>query len=103
MKFLYLILFTTLIGSCSYPTSSSSSKDTPFTTTSEDKLSVAPHELPEGIFNNLEDDLIFSSLKLIEANKFKSKSKTYYDLKFQDEEQFTIMATFDELGNLVSL
>ncbi|WP_186758393.1 hypothetical protein [Echinicola salinicaeni] len=63
---------------------------------------IETHEIPVLLAKNIEADLIFSNLKLVEANMLKLSSKVYYDLKFVDEEQFAITATFDEKGNIIS-
>jgi len=108
MKHLYFIIFALVIGACSKPDGTSVkikflSEESNVNPAPMLKSTVPTHELPKDIFNNIREDQVFSSLKLKEANKFNKSSKTYYDLTFEDEEQFKIIATFDELGNLVSL
>lgn len=63
---------------------------------------IATSEIPVLLAKNIEADLIFSNFKLVEANMLRLSSKVYYDLKFVDEEQFAISATFDEQGNIIS-
>lgn len=83
--------------------------DTPTMKISEEVISILEreditvNELPSNISQNLRKDDFFSSLDLVQATKIQEKSRTYYDLTFEDEENQTIMAAFDENGNIVPL
>ncbi len=60
-------------------------------------------ELPLDLSKNIHKDHFFSSLDLVQAKKIKSKGRVFYDLTFEDEEDLTIMATFNENGQIVVL
>ncbi len=60
-------------------------------------------DLPLNVSKNVHKDHFFSSLDLVQAKKIKSKGSVFYDLTFEDEENLTIMATFNENGQIVVL
>ncbi|MDN3670015.1 hypothetical protein QWY93_11820 [Echinicola jeungdonensis] len=60
-------------------------------------------EIPKDISHNVKKDNFFSSLDLVNAKKIKKEGKVFYDLTFEDEESLTIMATFNENGQIVVL
>ncbi|WP_215225995.1 hypothetical protein [Echinicola shivajiensis] len=105
LRILIIPLFLFILEGCTKPTKLHPSNDTIAFTNSDLTLKLEPistNEIPVLLAKNIEADLIFSNLKLVEANMLKLSSKVYYDLKFVDEEQFAIIATFDEQGNIIS-
>ncbi len=69
----------------------------------QSRKDITMKELPTSISKNLREDDFFSSLDLIHATRIQEKSRIYYDLTFEDEEDQTIMAAFDENGDFVPL
>lgn len=107
LRLLIIPLFLFILEGCTNPTKLHPSNDNVTIANSAAGLAltlepIETHELPVLLAKNIESDLIFSNLKLVEANMLKLSSKVYYDLKFVDEEQFAIIATFDEQGNIIS-
>ncbi|UCS93436.1 hypothetical protein KZP23_22820 [Echinicola marina] len=110
MKFLRLLiipLFPLILEGCTkqeklHPSNNHATNVKSTTTLAVELKPIETHEIPALVTKNIEADLIFSNLKLVEANMLKLRSKVYYDLKFVDDEQFAITATFDEHGNIIS-
>lgn len=103
-----ICLVSMLYTSCSESTNKSG-QDQMASVASEECLSsyvtvqvpLEENQLPQPILQTISNNAVFSNLKLVKAIEIAHLEQSFYDLAFEDEEQFIIRAKFDSEGKLI--